>query len=63
MTWQDGREIKSEQTGQDGSIQLRTTSEYGAGGELLKKTVENFQGDSTQIMQYEYTFKPGRRQI
>ncbi|MDR1318488.1 MAG: hypothetical protein LBJ90_02600 [Treponema sp.] len=59
--WRDGHEIESEQTGQDGSVQLRITNEYGAGGELLKKTVENFQGDSTQIMRYEYTFKPGRR--
>jgi hypothetical protein len=63
VVWQDGHEVKNEQAGADGSVQLRVTNEYGSGGELLKKTVENFQGDSTQILQYEYTFKPGRRQI
>jgi hypothetical protein len=58
--WQDGYEIENEQKTPDGSIQLRVTNEYGAEGELLKKTVENFQGESTQIMRYEYAFKPGR---
>ncbi|MDR2477777.1 MAG: hypothetical protein LBD48_00535 [Treponema sp.] len=60
--WQDGRELKNEMAGADGSIQLRITNEYGPEGELIKRTVENFQGESKQIMQYEYTFRPARRQ-
>jgi hypothetical protein len=60
--WQDGHELKNEMTGSDGAVQLRVTNEYGAEGELIRKTVENFQGESTQIMQYEYTFRPARRQ-
>jgi hypothetical protein len=60
--WQDGYEIRNEQMDPDGTVQLRVTNEYGAEGELLKRTVENLQGESTQIMQYEYIFKPGRRQ-
>ncbi|GHV94548.1 hypothetical protein AGMMS50293_08680 [Spirochaetia bacterium] len=59
--WQNGLEIKNEQIGVDGAVQLRITNEYGPEGELLRKTIENFQGESTQITQYEYTFKPDSR--
>jgi len=60
--WQDGNEVRNEMLGPDGSIQMRVTNEYGGNGELTKKTIENRQGGSTQIMQYEYTFRPVRRQ-
>ncbi|MCL1932092.1 MAG: hypothetical protein FWF55_09785 [Treponema sp.] len=60
--WQDGNEVRNEMLGADGSVQMRITNEYGANGELVKKTIENFQGASKQIMQYEYTFRPARRQ-
>ena len=60
--WQDGREVKNEMLSADGSVQIRVTNEYGNDGELLKKTIENFQGDSKQIMQYEYKFGPARKQ-
>jgi hypothetical protein len=60
--WQDGNEIRNEMLGADGSMQMRVTNEYGGNGELVKKTIENFQGNSKQIMQYEYTFRPVRRQ-
>jgi hypothetical protein len=60
--WQNGLELKNEQAGADGALQLRVTNDYGAEGELLKRTVENLQGESTRILQYEYTFKPGRKQ-
>jgi len=60
--WQDGNEVRNEMLGADGSVQMRVTNEYGGNGELVKKTIENFQGASKQIMQYEYTFRPARRQ-
>jgi hypothetical protein len=58
--WREGREVENQQLGPDGQVQLRVTSEYGPDGELLRKKVENLQGESTQIMEYEYTFKPER---
>jgi len=60
--WQDGNEVRNEMLGADGSVQMRVTNEYGGNGELVKKTIENFQGASKQIMQYEYTFRPARKQ-
>ena len=59
--WRDGQEVRSELASADGKIQLRISSEYGENSELTRKTIENFQGDSKQIMQYEYTFRPARR--
>jgi hypothetical protein len=46
----------------DGRVQMRVTNEYDKDGALIKKTIENFQGESKQIMQYEYTFRAVRRQ-
>jgi YD repeat-containing protein len=60
--FQGGREIKNETVSPDGSIQMRFTNEYGRDGELTKKTIENFQGDSKQFIQYEYYFRAARRQ-
>jgi hypothetical protein len=54
-------EIKNEHTTPDGEVQLRVSNEYGATGELLRQTIENIQGQSTQIMEYEYTFRQGQR--
>jgi hypothetical protein len=56
--WQNGLEVKNEQKGQDGTVQIRITNEYGPHGRLVRKTVEDFQGDSTRIMEYEYTSAP-----
>jgi hypothetical protein len=56
--WQDGREIETTQTTPDGRPQLKITNEYGGAGELLRKTIENYQGDSTQVIEYEYEFRP-----
>jgi hypothetical protein len=58
--WQDGLEIEVTQTTADGRPQLRITNEYGAAGELLKKKVENYQGESTQVIEFEYEFRPDR---
>ena len=62
MVWQNGLEMKNEMLYADGKVQLRITNEYGGDGELTRKTIENFQGESRQVMQYEYTFRPARRQ-
>lgn len=59
--WQDGREIEITQISGDGvTVQLRITNLYGATGELLKKTIENFQGNSVQVMEFEYEFRTDR---
>ena len=60
-TWQNGQEIRNEQAAADGTVQLLVTNEYGQDGELTRKTIDNIQGESKQIMQYEYTFRPPRR--
>jgi hypothetical protein len=60
MVWENGLEVKNEQRSASGDVQLRITNEYGPTGELLKKTVENIQGGSVQIMEYEYSFRPDR---
>jgi hypothetical protein len=58
--WQNGMEIETTQTTADGRPQLKITNEYGAAGELLKKTIENYQGNSVQILEFEYEFRPDR---
>jgi len=58
--WQDGREVRNEMADASGTVLLLVTNEYGADGELTKRTVENFQGESKQVMQYEYIFRPRR---
>jgi hypothetical protein len=59
--WQSGRETRNEIKAPDGSVQMRVTNEYGNDGELTKKTIENFQGSSKQVIQYEYVFRPRRQ--
>jgi hypothetical protein len=56
--WQDGHEMEVTQTAADGKPQLKITNEYGAAGELLRKRVENYQGESTQVIEFEYEFRP-----
>jgi hypothetical protein len=56
--WQNGHDIEITQTAADGKPQLKITNEYGAAGELLKKTVVNYQGESTQVIEFEYEFRP-----
>jgi hypothetical protein len=58
--WQDGREMVITQTSGDGKLQIRTTNEYGSAGELVKRTIENIQGNSKQIMEFEYEFRRSR---
>jgi hypothetical protein len=58
--WQDGHEVESTQTAADGKTQLKITNEYGASGELVRKRVENYQGESTHVIEFEYEFRPDR---
>jgi hypothetical protein len=60
LVWENGLEVKNEQKSASGDIQMRITNVYGETGELLRKTVENIQGGSVQVMEYEYTFRPAR---
>jgi hypothetical protein len=58
--WQNGRAIEIIQTSGDGKPQLKVTNEYGESGELVKKTIENFLGNSVQVMEFEYEFLRSR---
>jgi len=58
ITWQGGKEIKDEQFGPHGALQMRITNEYGPNGELLRRTIEDLRGNTMQILAYEYTYKP-----
>jgi hypothetical protein len=53
--------MRNEMLAAHGTVRMRVTNEYGNNGELVKKTVENIQGSSKQIIQYEYTFQDARR--
>jgi len=59
--WRAGLETRNEIATPDGRVQMRVTNEYGRDGELTKKTIENIQGSSTQVIQYEYVFRPRRQ--
>jgi hypothetical protein len=59
--WRSGLEIRNEIASPDGIVQMRITNDYGKDGELTKKTIENFQGSSKQVIQYEYVFRPRRQ--
>jgi hypothetical protein len=61
VTWQGGHEIKNEQFGPTGALQMRITYEYGSNNELLKKTIEDLRGGTTQMLAYEYIYKPVSR--
>ena len=54
-------ETRYEQKTPDGSVLMRVTYEYGKDSELTKKTIENIQGSSKQVIQYEYVFRPRRQ--
>jgi predicted regulator of amino acid metabolism with ACT domain len=60
IVWESGLEVKNEQKSASGDVQMRITNVYGETGELLRKTVENIQGGSVQVTEFEYTFRPAR---
>jgi hypothetical protein len=53
--WQDGKELRNTQLSPTGQIQRQEINEYGSQGELLRKTIDNVEGQSKQILEYEYT--------
>lgn len=55
--WQDGNEVSNVMRSADNSPIMSITSEYGTRGELVRKTIDNIQGASKQIIQYDYTFR------
>ena len=55
--WQDGRETRNTQLSPTGQIQLQVVNEYGPQGELLRSTIDNVEGQSKQILEYEYAFQ------
>jgi hypothetical protein len=59
--WQDGKEARNEMAAPDGKILLRVSNDYGNNGELTRRVIDNLQGESKQILQYEYTYRPARR--
>jgi hypothetical protein len=59
--FQGGLETKNERKTPDGTVQMRITNEYGRDSELTKKTIENIEGSSKQVIQYEYVFRPRRQ--
>ena len=61
ITWQNGRETSRVTIGADGKANLQITNEYSEDGQLSRRTIENIQGESKQIVVYEYTFRPIRR--
>ena len=58
--FQNGNEVRNEMVNADGEVLLLVTSEYGRDGEMTTRTVDNIQGQSKQVMRYEYTFRPRR---
>jgi hypothetical protein len=59
--FQGGLETRNETKTPDGNVQMRVTNEYGKEGELTKRTIENIQGSSKQVIQYEYVWRPRRQ--
>jgi hypothetical protein len=55
--WQDSRETRNTQLSPTGQIQLQVTNEYGPQGELARRTIDNVEGQSKQILEYEYAFQ------
>lgn len=55
--WEKGLLVKEERTSAGGQVLQRTTYEYGSNKELVRKIVEDLQGKSKQIVEYEYTIR------
>ena len=59
--WQDGLEMVNETRAPDNTLRLEIRNEYGDDRELVRRVIRNIQGESTQILQFEYTFRPRRQ--
>jgi hypothetical protein len=60
-TWQNGLALKIERVSAGGQVQFRETNEYGSYDELIRKTVEDLQNQTTKFIEFEYTFREERR--
>ena len=59
--FQDGLEMRNEMTSApDNRILMLITNEYGQDRELTRRVMDNRQGESRQVMRYEYIFRPRR---
>jgi len=61
--WEGDRLIREERTSAGGQVQQRISYEYGAQGEMVRKTIEDILGKSKQIIEYEYSFREERRTV
>ncbi len=61
--WVAGSIAAEERTNAGGTVQQRTSYEYGADGELLRKTVEDLVGKSKQSVEYEYDFREEIKEV
>ena len=60
-TMRDGLEVENVMTSATtNTMQMRIRNEYGQNRELLVKNIENFQGNSRQVIRFEYVFRPRR---
>ena len=60
-TWRDGLEVENVMTSAaTRTMQLRIRNEFGQNRELLTRRIENFQGNSTQVIRFEYVFRVRR---
>ncbi|WP_304222167.1 hypothetical protein [Gracilinema caldarium] len=55
--WDKGLLVKEERTSAGGQVLQRTTYEYGPNKELVRKIVEDLQGKSKQIVEFEYSIR------
>ena len=62
-SWNNGKVVLEERKSAGGAVLQRTTYEYGADGELLKKTFEDVVGKNKLITKYEYAVKEERKTV
>lgn len=61
--WDNGVLVKEERTSAGGQVLQRTTYEYGPNKEIIRKVVEDLQGKSNQIVEFEYTIRTETRTV
>ncbi|HCM26926.1 MAG: hypothetical protein A2Z99_17910 [Treponema sp. GWB1_62_6] len=61
--WVAGAIAAEERTNAGGTVQQRTSYEYGADGEILRKTIEDLTGKSKQSVEYEYDFREEIKEV
>ena len=61
--WDKGLLKKEERSSVGGQVMQRTAYEYGPNQEIIRKTIEDLQGKSKQIIEYEYTNRTEIRMV